>query len=178
MHGGTELLRKVFFSTSSPRRVEMLLTKNMSITATRRWTRRTTAAWWWRAPLTGEAVDARGDGALVSQVPGDAALVLGRSTSDEGGVEDEAILGSVSSGFEGSGWGHGLAHNQSSGVRQYQITSIDWKDPVWTLSGTTLWPWRLNSILQVSAKVKTILSCYKWQGSIGHRYLCLLQSDF
>lgn len=62
---------------------------------------------WDSAPLTGEAVDARGDGALVGQVPGDAALVLGGSASDEGGVEDEAVLGGVSSGLEGSGWGWG-----------------------------------------------------------------------
>lgn len=54
------------------------------------------------SPPTGETVDARGDGALVGQVSGDAALVLGGSASDEGGVEDEPVLGSVSSGLKGS----------------------------------------------------------------------------
>lgn len=75
-------------------------------------------AGWDSAALTGEAVDARGDGALVGQVPGDAALVLGGGASDEGGVEDEAVLGGVSSGLEGSGGGHGSSHNQSSQVRR------------------------------------------------------------
>mmetsp|Transcript_38696 Transcript_38696/g.120385 ORF Transcript_38696/g.120385 Transcript_38696/m.120385 type:complete len:450 (-) Transcript_38696:449-1798(-) len=45
--------------------------------------------------LLGEVVDARGEGALVREVPGDAPLVLLLCTADEGGVEDEAVLGGV-----------------------------------------------------------------------------------
>lgn len=52
--------------------------------------------------LTGETVDARGDGALVGQISGDAAFVLGSSTSDEGRVEDEPILGGVATSLQGS----------------------------------------------------------------------------
>ena len=48
-------------------------------------------------PLTRETVDARGDGALVGQISGDAAFVLGSGSSNEGGVEDEAVLGGVAS---------------------------------------------------------------------------------
>lgn len=77
----------------------MLLTKNMSIIAIRS---RQTTILILSSPPTGETVDARGDGALVGQVSGDAALVLGGSASDEGGVEDEPVLGSVSSGLKGS----------------------------------------------------------------------------
>ena len=43
-----------------------------------------------------EAVDAGSDGALVGQVAGDPALVLGPGATDERGVEDQAVLGSVS----------------------------------------------------------------------------------
>lgn len=121
-----------------PRKVEMLLTKNMSITATRRWTRRTKQEWD-SAPLTREAVDARGDGALVGQVPGDAALVLGGSASDEGGVEDEAVLGGVSSGLEGSGWGDTarltIKAHRSEGINPNQLFHLyrqDWEGPVLT----------------------------------------------
>lgn len=46
-------------------------------------------------PPTRETVDARGDGALVCQVSGDAAFVLGCCAADEGRVEDEPILGGV-----------------------------------------------------------------------------------
>lgn len=45
--------------------------------------------------LTRETVDAWSDGALVCQISGDAAFVLGCSASDEGWVEDEPILGGV-----------------------------------------------------------------------------------
>lgn len=45
--------------------------------------------------LTRETVNAGGDGALVSQISGDAAFVLGSSTSDESRVEDEPIFGGV-----------------------------------------------------------------------------------
>lgn len=45
--------------------------------------------------LTRETVDAWGDGALVGQVSRDAAFVLGGGTSNEGGVEDEPVLGGV-----------------------------------------------------------------------------------
>lgn len=65
--------------------------------------------------LTGETVDARGDGALVGQVSGDAALVLGGSTSDEGGVEDEPVFGSVSSGLKGSEKTQLVSHSQLAG---------------------------------------------------------------
>lgn len=49
-----------------------------------------------RKNLTCKAVDARGNGALVSQISGDAPLVLGGSTADEGGVENQTVLGGVS----------------------------------------------------------------------------------
>ena len=42
-----------------------------------------------------EAVDSGGDGALVGQVAGNAALVLGSGASDERRVEDQTVLGSV-----------------------------------------------------------------------------------
>mmetsp|Transcript_87519 Transcript_87519/g.272233 ORF Transcript_87519/g.272233 Transcript_87519/m.272233 type:complete len:644 (+) Transcript_87519:79-2010(+) len=55
-----------------------------------------------RGGLVGEAVDARGQGALVGEVPGDAALVLLLRPADEGRVEDEAVLGRVALGLEGA----------------------------------------------------------------------------
>lgn len=51
---------------------------------------------------TWETVDARGDGALVGQVSGDAPFVLCSSTSDESRVEDESVLGGVTTSFQGS----------------------------------------------------------------------------
>lgn len=52
--------------------------------------------------LTREAVYARGDCTLVSQVSGDATLVLGSSAADERGVEDEAILWRVAASLQRS----------------------------------------------------------------------------
>ena len=42
-----------------------------------------------------------GNAALVGEISGDAALVLGPGPSDEGGVEDEPVLGRVALGLEG-----------------------------------------------------------------------------
>lgn len=53
--------------------------------------------------LTGEAVDARRDGAFVSQVARDATLVLGSGAADERGVKNEAVLGRVSSRLQRPG---------------------------------------------------------------------------
>lgn len=50
-----------------------------------------------RKSLTSKAVDTRSNGALVSQIAGDAPLVLGCSAANEGGVENQPILWSVSS---------------------------------------------------------------------------------
>lgn len=49
-----------------------------------------------------EAVDAGGDGALVGEVAGDAALVARLGAADEAAVEDEAVLGGVALGLEGT----------------------------------------------------------------------------
>lgn len=51
---------------------------------------------------TGKVVDTRGDGALVGEVAGDASLVAGLGLSDEGRVEDETVLGGVTTGLEGT----------------------------------------------------------------------------
>ena len=50
----------------------------------------------------GEAVNSRGDGALVSQVSGNAPFVLGAGATDESRVEDQAVFGSVTAGLQGS----------------------------------------------------------------------------
>lgn len=52
--------------------------------------------------LTWEAVDTWGDRALVCQISGDAAFVFGSGTADESWVENEAVLGGVSTRFQGS----------------------------------------------------------------------------
>jgi hypothetical protein len=49
-----------------------------------------------------ERVQARSDRALVGEVARDTALVLGRSTANEGRVEDETVLGSATLCFQGS----------------------------------------------------------------------------
>lgn len=96
----------------------MLLTKNVSITAKLRHMKcKLTQAR--EMALAWEAVDTRGDGALVRQVSGDAAFVLGGGTPDESRVENEAVLGGVSTRLESSveiqllshsGWTVGVKH--------------------------------------------------------------------
>lgn len=96
----------------------MLLTKNKSITAS--YATRFFKADRTETPLTRETVDARGDGAFVCQVSGDAAFVLGGGTSDEGGVEDEAVLGGVSTSLQGSEEIQPLTHTEITNNQQLQ----------------------------------------------------------
>ena len=55
------------------------------------------------APLTTETVDARGDGALVGEIPRDPTFVFGSGPTDESRVEYQTILGGVPLRLEGSG---------------------------------------------------------------------------
>lgn len=48
---------------------------------------------------TRETVDARGDGTLVGEVSGDAPFVLRSGTPNESRVEDEPVLGGVTTGL-------------------------------------------------------------------------------
>jgi len=48
------------------------------------------------------AINSGGDGALVSKISGDSSLVLLLGSSDEGGVEDQTILWSLSLGLQSS----------------------------------------------------------------------------
>ena len=57
------------------------------------------------APLTTETVDARGDGALVGEIPRDPTFVFGSGPTDESRVEYQTILGGVPLCLEGSGMG-------------------------------------------------------------------------
>lgn len=72
--------------------------------------------------LTTKAVDARSNRALVSKVSGDPALVLGPSSADIGGVEDEPILWRISLRLQGSvnqGRGRGERKTISRPGNQY-----------------------------------------------------------
>lgn len=86
----------------------MLLTKNWNIIANP--ARNASTVVGRGRGLTGEAVNTRGDGALVGQISGDAAFVLGGGAADEGRVEDEAVLGRVAASLEGSVRDHSCFH--------------------------------------------------------------------
>lgn len=65
---------------------------------------------WIRSPNIGsageggtrEGVETGSNGGLVRDVARDASLVLGLGTTNEGGVEDQTILGGVALGLEGA----------------------------------------------------------------------------
>lgn len=69
-----------------------------------------------------EAVDTRGDRALVGEVAGDLTLVLEASAADECGVEDKTVLGRLAFGLEGSE--EGLLSTQNLDSRGWVLREV------------------------------------------------------